>query len=120
MINNIVLDRGLEVFRDATRLVVLSGSVDLFSEIEAVTLGVKQTPTIVGPQDAVPTGRRVVVSEITDGAVTATGSATHWAIVDDNAQRILVLNAIQAPKNVVLGNAFTLESFSITSLGQVA
>lgn len=78
------------------------------------SLGSKASPTIGAPQNAAGSGREVVVSAITDGSVTATGTASHWAIVKDSATtELLVSDALASSQVVTNGNPFTLPSFAI-------
>lgn len=58
-----------------------------------------------------PSGRRVTVAAIADGSVTATGTATHWAITDTANGRLLATGALAASQLVTSGNTFTLGAF---------
>ena len=77
-------------------------------------LGDKDSPTVAEPSDRGGGGREVVVSAITDGDVTATGTASHWALVKDSATaKLLATGALSAPQAVTSGNTFTLTQFAI-------
>jgi hypothetical protein len=121
MIDSSVLDYGLIlIVQRSSRLLINSAvAVDYMTATDLVNtvLGVKYTPAVIGPQNAVPSGRRVIVQEISDGAVSKDGRVAGWALVDDNSQRCLASGPISTPLDVVIGNAFTLEAFSITLPG---
>ena len=58
-------------------------------------------------------GRKVVVPAITDGTVTETGTATHWALTD-GASILVATGALSASQGVTDGNSFTLDAIDIT------
>ena len=68
---------------------------------------------ISAPSDRPGGGRRVTVSAITNGSVTATGTATHYAIVDTVNSRLLVTGALTASQVVTSGNSFTTTAFDV-------
>jgi hypothetical protein len=55
----------------------------------------------------------VTVAEITDGSVTATGTATHYAITDTVNSRLLAAGNLASSQGVTAGNIFTLPAFDI-------
>lgn len=61
-----------------------------------------------------PAGRKVDSAAISDGSVTTTGTATHWAVVDATNLRLLAAGSLSASQAVTSGNTFTLASFAIT------
>lgn len=65
------------------------------------------------PSAGSPNGRQVTVNAITSGTVTATGTATHFAIVDTVNSRLLATQALSASQAVTNGNTFSLTSFTI-------
>jgi len=78
------------------------------------TLGNKAAPTMAEPSDRGGGGRECVVSAITDGNVTGTGTATHWALVKDSATaKLQAAGDLSAPQAVTNGNTFTLTQFAI-------
>jgi hypothetical protein len=77
------------------------------------TLGNKTSLSIGAPTDRSPTGRKVVVAAITDGSVTGTATATHWAISDTGASRLIATGQLSSSQAVTSGNTFTLASFDI-------
>lgn len=82
---------------------------------EAVTtyaLGNKSSPTVGAAGNATPNGRKRTISAITDGSVTATGTATHIALVDVGTA-LLATRALSSSQSVTSGNTFTLTEFDI-------
>lgn len=114
-INDYVLDNGLTVLgSDVTALVVCSAMPTTYAEANATyKLGAKASPTVSAPADAT-SGRKVTVSAITDGSVSATGAATHFALIDATNSRLLVAQALASQQAVTNGNTFTLGSIEVT------
>ena len=114
-INDRVLDSGLTVLdTEANRLDICSlEPVTYASATSTHTLGNKTSPTVGAPADRSPTGRMVTVSAITDGSVTGTGTASHWALTDTVNSRLLTTGLLAAPQAVTNGNTFTLNAFNI-------
>lgn len=112
-IHDDVFDDGLQVLTDdVDNLFICTQEPATRAEAASTyALGVKSNPTVSSPTDGVMTGRRVVVSAITDGSVSATGDATHWALVDSD--RLLAAGPLSSPITVTQGNQFTLAAFSI-------
>lgn len=92
-------------------------SAEPTSYAEATTtylLGTKTSPTVGEPGDRSPNGREVVVSAITDGSVSADGTASHWALVKDSAtSELLATGSLASTQAVTNGNTFTLTQFAI-------
>lgn len=84
-----------------------------WANIATYTLGSKASPTIASPSDRTAGGREVVISAITDGSVSATGTATHFALTDDSASEILVVGALSTSQGVSSGNTFTTTEFTV-------
>ena len=53
------------------------------------------------------------MAAITDGLVTATGDATHYAITDDSETLILVSGSLSSTLSVTSGGVFATESFAV-------
>jgi hypothetical protein len=75
-------------------------------------LGNKTALSIGAPAARTPTGRKVTVAAFTDGAVTVTGTATHWAITKAGTT-LMATGALAASQAVTNGNAFSLPAFDI-------
>jgi hypothetical protein len=101
-----VLDAALNEIKDnATVLHICSSLPANYGDVAGVTLGNKTPPAFTGPADHT-SGRKITVTAITDGSVTATGTASHYAIVDGT--RLLCAQALGSTQAVTSGNTFTL------------
>ena len=111
-----VLDNGVQyIDANTEKLHICSASPSSYAAVSGVTLGNKATPTVGVPENGASSGRRVVVSAITDGSVTGTGTATHYALVKDSATaELLAWQALSSSQAVTSGNTFTLDAISIT------
>jgi len=110
-----VFDNGLTVLdTEANRIDITSAEATTYAAATStLTLGNSTSLSIGAPQDRTGGGREVVVAAITDGSVTGTGNATHYAIVDTVNSRLLATGSLTAPQSVTSGNTFTLSSVSI-------
>lgn len=110
-----VLDAALAVIvDDADELHICSQEPTTFEEAsDTYSLGDKQDPTISAPLDGLVSGRRVVISAITDGSVAETGDATHWALVDSAGERLLAAGPLDDTMPVTASNIFTMTEFSV-------
>lgn len=109
-----IFDSGLNVLNSATTTIHIT-SQEATTRTEAVTtydLGNVSVsiPTAVD-RTASGNGRKVVVPAVTTGSVTATDTATHYAIVDGT--RLLVTGSLSASQAVTSGNTFSLATFDI-------
>ncbi len=114
-INDEVFDQGLD-WADitGTRLDIISTDPGgTYAAVTGNTLGNK-TIGITVPEDADSgTGRQVTVPAITDGSVTGTGTATHWAI-HNASDTVVASGALSSSQAVTSGNPFTLDEILIT------
>ena len=119
-----VLDLGLNVLdTEATHIYICSAEPSTFTEATStLALGSKNfgaggcfnAPAAGGSANT----RKGTSNAISDGAVTATGNAAFWAVVDQANSRFLAVGAIAAPQGVTSGNTFTLGSFDVQLSGQ--
>ena len=65
-----------------------------------------------------PSGRGVTVPAITVGDVTATQTATHWALTDGSAV-LWATGTLTAGQAVTTGNTFTLDAITIVLIDAV-
>jgi hypothetical protein len=109
-----VLDKGLEhLTTHGTRLDICSAEPSTFEEAtDTLSLGNKTGITVGSPTDRSPSGRKVTVAAITDGEVTGTQEATHWAITDGSST-LLAAGALAEGQFVTQGNSFSLQAFDI-------
>jgi hypothetical protein len=122
MINGFVLDHGLWIIPRTTTRLLLHATLPVTYEDAtdpSNVIGQKVQPVIVGPMDATPNGRKVVVDAISDGVINISGQATSWSLVDDNVDRLLVAELLVAPIDLEVGNSFITEELSITMPGQL-
>ena len=114
-LNNRVFDNGLTVLdTEANRLDITSQEATTYANATSTySLGNSTSLSIAAPSDRAAGGREVVVAAISDGPVTATGTATHYAIVDTVNSRLLATGSLTASQPVTSGNTFTLGSFTI-------
>jgi hypothetical protein len=95
-----------------TTLHICSAEPANFAGIAGVQLGTKTALSIGAPAARTPTGRKVTVATFSDGAVSATGTATYWAI-SKAGTTLMATGALAASQAVTNGNAFTLPAFDI-------
>lgn len=113
-----VLDDGLQVLTDEVdTLHYCSAEPTSYAEAVSLSLGNKATPTVGAPTGATPTGRRVVVSAIVDGAATGAGNITNWALVDAGASKLLAVGELDEPMAVAVSDVITSEAFSVVAPG---
>ena len=114
--NSWVLDSGLSQLKAlATHIYICSAEPTTYAEATSTfALGNKNfgaNNALTGPVDRTPNGRKVTTVAVTDGAVTGTGTASRWAIVDSVNSRLLVDNDLAASQAVTAGNVFSLPAF---------
>jgi hypothetical protein len=117
-LNDRVLDLGLTVLdTEADKIFICSAQPATYAEaITTHALGNKNFGVggVCGaPAARAPTGRKATTAPVTDGVVTATGAASHYAIVDSVNARLLAANSLASPQAVTAGNAFLLPAFDI-------
>lgn len=114
-LNDRVFDNGLTVLdTEANKITITSQEAATYAEGNATyALGNSTSLSVGAPQDRTGGGREVVIASISDGSVTANGTATHYAIVDTVNSRLLAAGSLTASQVVTSGNSFTLSSFTI-------
>ena len=114
-LNDRVFDNGLTVLdTEANKITITSQEVTTYTEGNATyALGNSTSISIAAPSDRTGGGRKVTVSAITAGSVTANGTATHYAILDTVNSRLLATGSLTASQVVTSGNTFTLSAFDI-------
>ena len=70
--------------------------------------------------DGTPSGRAANVAQITDGSVSANGTASHWALIDVTNSRLLAASTLSATQVVTNGNTFTLPAFNAVTFPDTA
>ena len=99
-----VFDNGLSVLdTEANRIDITSQEVTTYAEATSTyTLGNSTTLSIGAPADRTGGGREVTAASISDGSVTGTGTATHYAIVDTANSRLLATGSLNASQSARL------------------
>lgn len=114
-LNDRVFDNGLTVLDTEANVIHITSqeATDYTDATSTSTLGNSTSLSIGAPADRTGGGREVTVAAITDGSVTGTGTATHYAIVDTVNSRLLATGSLSASQAVTSGNSFTLSSVAI-------
>jgi|TARA_R100000951_G_scaffold108428_1_gene104618 hypothetical protein len=114
-LNDKVFDEGLNVLdTDADKILITSQEATTYAEANSTyALGNSTSLSIAAPSDRSGGGREVVVAAISDGSVTGTGTATHYAMVDTSNTLLLATGSLTASQVVTSGNNFTLGSFTV-------
>jgi|SRR6516165_4121895 hypothetical protein len=116
VLGSYILDNGL-AYLDTAAVGIYICSQDPTTYTEATStykLGAKTgtAGSLFGaPADASPNGRMVTSVAISDGSITANGTAAAWAVVD--ATRLLANGGLASSQVVTSGNIFILPAFSI-------
>lgn len=110
-----VYDNGLSQLSTLSeKLHILKADPGLtWADIATHGLGDKTPPAVAAPTDRTGGGRKVTIAAITDGSITGTDTATHWALTDDSLSKVLASGPLAAPQAVTSGNPFTLGTFDI-------
>lgn len=110
-----IFDTGLaQLATIVENLYICSQQPATFTEASSTyKLGTKATPTITGPADRTGGGREMSVGAISDGTVNSTGTATHYALCDNSASKLLATGPLSSSQAVTSGNPFTLTSFKV-------
>lgn len=110
-----IIDGGLGLLHTTvTKVHILSADPVVYADIATFTLGNKTwTPpaAFAAPTTGDVSGRKSMSTTITDGNVTATGTAAKWALEDGT--NLLGNGSLSATQGVTAGNTFTLASFKI-------
>ncbi|PSJ55811.1 hypothetical protein [Pseudaminobacter soli (ex Li et al. 2025)] len=113
-LNPRVLDLGLNVLvTETTRLHYCSDEPTTYAQAVSLSLGSKASPTIGAPVDRTPSGRKVTVAAVANGAATGAGSITHYALVDATNSRLLATRETAAAKAVATGDTITSAAFDV-------
>ena len=114
-LSNRVYDNGLTVLdTEANRVDICSAEPTTYTGATSTsTLGNTTSITISAPEDGDTSGRKVTLSAITGGNVTATGTATHFAITDTTNSRLLATGSLSSSQAVTSGNTFSLTAVDI-------
>lgn len=110
-----IFDTGLDYGdTNGTRIDICSQEPVTYTEATSTyTLGNKTGLNTGATEAGATDGRRVIVPAITDGSVTGTATASHWALTD-GATLLIATGALSSSQAVTSGNTFTLDAISLT------
>tara|TARA_R110000787_G_scaffold27388_1_gene75904 strand:- start:2072 stop:2443 length:372 start_codon:yes stop_codon:yes gene_type:complete len=110
-----VYDNGLTILdTEADKVLITSQEASNYTEANSTyALGNSTSLSIAAPSNRSAGGREVVVAALSDGSITGTGTATHYALVDVSATRLLATGSLTTSQQVASGNTFSLGSFTI-------
>lgn len=111
------LDNGLSYLNtNGDEVYICSQEPANYTEASATyALGNKTSASVGSPEDGDSSGRKVVIAAITDGSVTATGTASHWALCKGTAtEELLAAQTLASSQGVTNGNTWTLPATDIT------
>jgi len=116
-INDEAFDQGLDyiIAQNDCRIDITSQVATNYSEAtteDTHSVGFKAGLTVGATEAADVDGRKVVVPEITNGEVTVTDTATHWALTD-GAAILLATGELTSSQAVTDGNSFSLDAIDI-------
>lgn len=114
-IHDDVLDGALAILSSLVENLYITSeeAVDYTGASATYKLGTKATPGFTGPAAGDASGRKTTINAITDGVVDATGTASHWALCDNSATKLLAAGPLAATQAVTATNTFTLTAFDI-------
>ena len=91
--------------------IVSTDPTGVYATVTGNSLGTKAVT--VGAATDGASGRKVVVPAITDGSVSGTGTATHWALVYTTGSEVIASGSLTAGVAVTSGNTFTLDAIDV-------
>lgn len=115
MIADNPLDAALNYIKNNTEnLYICSAEPTTFLEASSTyKLGVKASPAFVGPAAGDVSGRKITVSAVTDGVVSADGSAAYLALTDDSLSELLYVKLLDVARTISGETVFTVTAFDI-------
>jgi len=110
-----VYDNGLTILdQEASRLDICSQEPTTYAEATSTyTLGNATSISIDAPADRTGGGRKVTLAAISGGSVSATGTATHYALTDVSNTRLLATGALTSSQSVTQNNTFATSALDI-------
>lgn len=113
-LNDEVLDQGLDyVTANGTRIDICSQAPTTYAQATSTyTLGNKTGLTVGATQNGDGSGRKIEIPSFSDGNVTTTDDATHFAL-SDGVGVLIAAGPLAQVQNVTAGNAFSLTAWDI-------
>jgi hypothetical protein len=119
MIADSVLDAALAVFDStATHIHICSSEPATFAAVATASLG-NATISVPAPAARAGGGRKVTIPAVSGATVTASGTASHYAIVNQTGSVLLAAAPLSASQAVTLNNSFSLAAFDVGIPGAV-
>lgn len=114
-INDTALDALLAQVANADRAYICSQEPATYTEATSTyDLGAKTSGLSWGAAgDRSPNGRKRTLAAITGGSVTDTGTASHWALVQNSGSVLWATGALDSSQGVTSGNTFSLGALDI-------
>jgi hypothetical protein len=113
-LNDRVLDNGLTVLdTEVTGIHYCSSLPSDYAGTLTASLGNKTGISVGSPAARSPSGRKVTVAAVTNGSATASGTITHYALVDSVNSRLLAAQTVAVSKVVNNGDTITSPAFDI-------
>lgn len=94
-------------------LYICNAQPTTYADIATYAIGSKASPSFTGPANGDSSGRKLTIDAITDGSVSATDTATHYALADDTGTELLWSQALSGSQAVTDGNTFTLPAIDL-------
>lgn len=114
LLHSDVVDNGLnEIVNDATAVYLCSQQPTTYAEASSTYALASAAISFNAPEagGSPPDGRMTISDAITGGTVTATGTATHWAVCDGS--RLLATGELSAEEAMTDGWVFDLEPITV-------
>lgn len=114
-----VLDNGLAVLDvEATHFHICSAEPTTYTQA-ITTFGLGNRSLTAGDITlgaGSPNGRQANLLALSGGTVTASGTATHYAVVDQTNSRLLSAGALSASQVVTAGNTFNTTAIAVARI----
>lgn len=118
-LNDNTLDNGLAALKAAAdRLYLCNAEPATYTQATSTfALGNKQPgagnvfPAAIAAGS--PSGRKLSTVAVTDGAITATGTVSHWSAVTSGSSRLEVAQALSATQGVTNGNSWSMPATDV-------
>jgi hypothetical protein len=110
-----ILDNGLQYLTtNGDRVYICETEPTTFTEATSTyAMGSKTSITIGSPTNGTTSGRKVVLSAITGGTVSANDTATHFAIVDFGSSELLVVQALASGVALTTSQTWSLTAVEV-------
>jgi hypothetical protein len=111
----VVYDAALNnIVSNANKVVICSQEPATYTEANSTyKLGEKTSVTVGSPSAGSPDGRQVTVPAVTGGTVTASGTATHHALIDTVNSVLYAAKSLSASQAVTSGNTYSATAYTI-------